>query len=80
MNITTSKGKNLFAKAVSSNEQSDTYQNYKERRCSGRECTKSAKNLLAILFINKRGYFCDECARDLLAKKLAVSVLEGDLS
>ncbi|MGI0043737.1 MAG: hypothetical protein ACRD47_08500 [Nitrososphaeraceae archaeon] len=80
MNNTTSKHNNLFPNPVFTRPYPSTYQNYSGKRCSGRDCTKSAKNLLDVLFINKRGFFCDECACDLLANKLVVSVHESDLS
>jgi hypothetical protein len=53
------------------------------RRCSGRECIGTAKNLLMIHYIRKRGYFCDECTHDLLTAELAVRLSEmpeGDLT
>jgi hypothetical protein len=56
--------------------QSKDCQNYLHRQCSGRGCTKDAKILLEILYINKRGYFCDECTSDLLSKGLAVRASE----
>ena len=45
-----------------------------KKQCSGKGCTKIAKNLLLILFVNKKGYFCDECTRNLLTEQLAVSL------
>jgi hypothetical protein len=80
MNNTTAEHNNLFPDPVLSTIQSPVYQNYTGNWCSDRRCPKSAKNLLEILFINKRGYFGDECTRDLLARKLVVDFQEGDLS
>lgn len=80
MICSTSKGNNLSPKSVVSHMQTSENQYQLQRQCSGRGCSKNAKNLLAILYINKKGYFCDECARDLLAGKLAISLLKGDLS
>lgn len=74
MDNTTSEHNKVFDSPVLSAIQSTG------KLCSGKECPKSAKNCLEILFINKRGYFCEECTRDLLAKKLAVSVQESDQS
>jgi hypothetical protein len=30
-----------------------------------------------ILYVNKKGYFCDDCTHDLLAKELAAKIPEG---
>lgn len=53
---------------------SESYKNMYSvsKQCSGKGCTKIAKNLLMISFVNKRGYFCDECTRYLLTEQLAV--------
>jgi hypothetical protein len=51
-----------------------------QQQCSAKGCSKNAENLLSILYINKRGYFCDECARDLMSGKLAISLPKGDLN
>jgi hypothetical protein len=80
MNYTISGHNNLIPNPVFSESQYAGCQNYMGKQCSGRECTKSAKNLLEIIFINKKGFFCDECTHELLAKKLAVSVQESDQS
>ena len=53
---------------------SESYKNQcsVSKQCSGKGCKKIAKNLLMISFVNKRGYFCDECTHDLLSEQLAV--------
>ena len=51
-------------------------QNSVSERCSGRDCTNIAKNLLTILYIKKTGYFCDDCTQDLLARDLAIRTKE----
>lgn len=80
MDNTTSELNNLSANPK---EQAIQLQNSLQRKCSGKECTKNAKSMLEILYINKRGYFCDECTHDLLAAELAVRLSEpseGDLT
>jgi hypothetical protein len=72
MNNTTSEGINLFD-GLSVYESSQD-QNTISKQCSGKGCTKIAKNLLLISYINKKGYFCDVCTSDLLTMQLAVRV------
>jgi hypothetical protein len=52
------------------------YLNSEPKRCSGRGCTQVAENLLSIVYIKKRGYFCDACTQDLIAMQLAVKIEE----
>ena len=70
MNNTISEDNNLFADLTISESYNNHYSESKQ--CSGKGCKKIAKNLLMISFVNKRGYFCDECTHDLLAEQLAV--------
>ena len=70
MNNTKSEGNNLFDSLAIS----ETYQNQLSNQCSGKGCTKIANNLLTILYINKKGYFCDDCTSDLLTKQLAMTI------
>lgn len=39
-------------------------QGYKE--CAGKGCQNNGIIILTVLYINKRGYFCESCAKDLL--------------
>lgn len=41
-------------------------------KCNCKGCEKSGKTLLKINYINKTGYFCENCAEDLLSEELAV--------
>ncbi|MFZ0556559.1 MAG: hypothetical protein WAM26_14860 [Nitrososphaeraceae archaeon] len=70
MSNTASEDNNLFDGLVVSESYHNQYS--ASNQCSGKGCTKIAKNLLMISYINKRGYFCDECACDLLIKQLAI--------
>ena len=72
MNNITSKDNNLFDNSTTS----ESYQNQYSKQCSGRDCTKIAGNLLTILYINKKGYFCDDCAHELITKKLETKLQE----
>ena len=36
------------------------------KKCYGLHCNKIAKRRLRILYINKSGWFCDDCSRDLI--------------
>ena len=74
MNSTTSEGNNLFDDL--GNSESCQNQNSASMQCSGKDCTNIAKNLLLISYINKKGYFCDECTSDLLTKQLAIRIQE----
>lgn len=76
MNTSTLGNNNLFGKSISSNKQSSECEKSIHRLCSGRKCARIAKNLLMISYIKKAGYFCDECAHDLLAAELAVRLPE----
>ena len=38
--------------------------------CAGMNCDGIGSNRLKIILINKIGYFCDKCSRDLLHLKL----------
>jgi hypothetical protein len=72
MDSTTSEGINFFddsAKPKSTQSQNSTLV-----QCSGKGCRNLAKNLLMISFVKKTGYFCDECAHDLLNEQLATRV------
>jgi hypothetical protein len=40
------------------------------KQCAGRNCSKSGINPLNIIYINKIGWFCDDCKKDLLDLKL----------
>jgi hypothetical protein len=71
MNTNTIEDNNL-----SLNKQFPEHEKYTNWRCSGRECTRIAKNHLMIFYIKKTGYFCDKCTHDLLAAELAVRLPE----
>lgn len=75
MDYTTSEDNNLF-----DNSESNQNQSSMSKQCSGKECTRTAKNLLSISYINKKGYFCDECTLDLLTKQLAIRIQEVSLT
>ena len=75
MNNITSEGNDLCDNVAIS--KSCQEQDSASSHCSGKGCTKIAKNLLLILYINKTGYFCDGCTSDLLTKQLAVRIQEG---
>lgn len=36
------------------------------KKCAGLYCNKNAKKRLRILYINKSGWFCNDCSTDLL--------------
>jgi hypothetical protein len=78
MNNTTPEDNNLFDDLAI--HQSNQGSNATSRQCSGKGCTKIAKNLLTISYINKKGYFCDECTRDLVTKHLAIRIQEVSLT
>jgi hypothetical protein len=33
--------------------------------CAGKDCNQKGKHLLKVVLINKLGYFCDNCRKDL---------------
>ena len=72
MNNTTSEDNNLLGNLTIPESYKNKYSASKQ--CSGKGCTKIAKNLLTILYINKKGYFCDDCTSDLLTKQLAMTI------
>jgi hypothetical protein len=43
-----------------------------DNKCCAKGCTKLGRLLLKINYINKTGYFCDPCAKDLLQQALAM--------
>ena len=73
-----SEHNNLFDNLVISKSYQN--QNSVPKQCSGKGCTQNAKNLLLILYINKKGYFCDECSRDLITRQLAIRIQEVSLT
>jgi hypothetical protein len=52
---------------------SNTRTEWYERKCSGKDCQNMGNSILKIKYINKSGYFCDKCTRDLLDEGLAIS-------
>jgi hypothetical protein len=48
-------------------------------KCMGKGCEYCGRILLKIKYINKIGYFCDNCAKDLLVEGLAISTSEVDV-
>lgn len=48
-------------------------------KCAGKNCKKLGKTKLKICFINKFGYFCNECADYLLKYDLALKTKEEDM-
>jgi hypothetical protein len=42
------------------------------KQCAGNGCSNPGWILLEIRYINKQGYFCTACAKDLLQNELAV--------
>jgi hypothetical protein len=75
---TISEDKNLFDDSTAS--ESNQNQHSASKQCSGKDCTRIARNLLMILYINKKGYFCDECTHDLLSRQLAKRIQEVSLT
>ncbi len=47
----------------------NTEQEY--NRCAGKNCKNKAKHELKVLYLNKIGYFCDQCTKDLLSLEIA---------
>ena len=43
-------------------------------KCSGKGCRNAPTTHLKINYINKVGYFCDSCTRDLLHEELAIKI------
>jgi hypothetical protein len=43
-------------------------------KCMGKGCDNFGKSFLKIKYINKVGYFCEKCTKDLLNEELAVEV------
>ena len=68
MNNTISEDNNLYADLTTS----ESYEISRSKQCSGKGCKKVANNLLMISYVNKSGFFCDECTHDLLTEQLAV--------
>jgi hypothetical protein len=46
-------------------------------KCSGKGCTDIGKTLLKIVYVNKTGYFCESCSKDILHQELAEEVGAG---
>ncbi len=44
------------------------------KKCSGLYCNKDAKKRLRILYINKSGWFCNDCSTDLVNLGLGFDV------
>ncbi len=40
------------------------------KKCAGLRCENKAKIMLKVKFINKNGYFCEQCASDLIKSEL----------
>jgi hypothetical protein len=53
----------------------DASQEYKE--CAGKGCQNMGVHYLKIVFLNKFGWFCDDCKNDLLSDRLADEVLDN---
>jgi hypothetical protein len=45
-------------------------QEYKE--CAGKGCQNAGIHYLKIVFLNKRGWFCDSCKSSLIADNLCI--------
>jgi hypothetical protein len=39
--------------------------------CAGKECKNKGNRVLMIRYLDKIGYFCEDCANDLLRSELA---------
>jgi hypothetical protein len=50
----------------------DFHEHY--NKCAGKNCANIGNRILEIKFINKRGDFCDSCAKDLLQRELAAEI------
>ena len=74
MNNITSKDNNLFDNSTTSESYQNQYSSSK--RVQVRDCAKIAGNLLTILYINKKGYFCDECAHELITQETRKKIQE----
>jgi hypothetical protein len=48
----------------------NTIQQYKQ--CAGKDCPHQGINHLKIRYINKFGWFCDSCKRNLIAENLVI--------
>jgi hypothetical protein len=57
------------------NSQETSYE-YKE--CAGKGCEKVGIHCLKIVFLNKIGWFCDDCKNDLLFEKLVDESQQSD--
>ena len=53
------------------------YNSEQYKDCAGKDCKHKGRTLLKINFLNKKGYFCDSCAADLIQSGIAVK--EGDI-
>ena len=40
--------------------------------CAGKDCRNEGKHLLRIIYLNKVGWFCDDCKDLLLKNKLVI--------
>jgi hypothetical protein len=54
------------------------YNSEQYKDCAGKDCKHKGTTLLRIKYLQKKGYFCDSCAADLLQSEIAVK--EGGLS
>jgi predicted SprT family Zn-dependent metalloprotease len=69
---------NLFPALYHDEGSSSTRKERYETRCSGKDCKSIGNSILKINYINKTGYFCDRCTRNLLDEGLAVKT--GNIS
>jgi hypothetical protein len=53
----------------------NTVQDYKG--CAGKDCQRAGINYLKVLYLNRKGWFCDSCKASLVADRL---VIEEDSS
>jgi hypothetical protein len=54
--------------SLNNNDSNNENQVYK--KCAGMNCDSIGSNRLKIILINKIGYFCNKCSKDLLQLKL----------
>ena len=67
-------------KKISSDNNIDKPEYKVEDICAGLKCSNKPTALLKVKYINKSGFFCQQCTTDLLQLELAEKIEIGDLS
>jgi hypothetical protein len=44
------------------------------KKCAGKGCDRTGRTILEVRYLNKIGFFCDRCTKDLIAADLALQV------